>query len=152
MSGNKPLQDNPDAVAPTVEALLVPAHVAGPMCGRSKASWWRDHTAGRIPAPIKLGGRSLWRVEELRRWVEAGCPSRTVWEGGAGDQQGRPEMNLDDLPEFVPIAFLEGYGITAEDVRRRCPLAVEYGLASAPYWHRDDLAQLLIGPARGNEE
>jgi predicted DNA-binding transcriptional regulator AlpA len=50
------------------------------MCGRSEASWWRDHAAGRIPAPIKLGGRTLWRVEELRRWVEAGCPARRIWE------------------------------------------------------------------------
>jgi predicted DNA-binding transcriptional regulator AlpA len=60
--------------------LLVPAEVAGSMCGRSEASWWRDHAAGRIPAPVKLGGRTLWRVEELRRWVEGGCPSRAIWE------------------------------------------------------------------------
>jgi predicted DNA-binding transcriptional regulator AlpA len=69
--------------APAVEAmppLLVGADLAGPMCGRSEASWWRDHAAGRIPSPVKLGGRTLWRVEELRRWVEGGCPSRAIWE------------------------------------------------------------------------
>jgi prophage regulatory protein len=65
---------------PGLEVLLVPSHVAGPMCGRSEASWWRDHAAGRIPAPIKIGGRTLWRVEELRAWVEAGCPDRRTWE------------------------------------------------------------------------
>jgi predicted DNA-binding transcriptional regulator AlpA len=74
-----------DAAAPTpaagaVPPLLVPADVAGPMCGRSEASWWRDHGAKRIPAPVKLGGRTLWRVEELHAWVTAGCPSRSVWE------------------------------------------------------------------------
>jgi predicted DNA-binding transcriptional regulator AlpA len=68
--------DATQAVAP----LLVPADVAGPMCGRSVASWWRDHAAGRIPAPVKLGGRTLWRVAELRAWVEAGCPDRRTWE------------------------------------------------------------------------
>lgn len=62
------------------DALLVPANVAGRMCGRSEASWWRDHAAGRIPAPVKIGGRTLWRVEELRRWVDADCPDRRRWE------------------------------------------------------------------------
>src|SRR5215510_12160845 len=41
---------------------LVGADVAGPMCGRSEASWWRDHAAGRVPAPVNLGGSTLWRV------------------------------------------------------------------------------------------
>jgi predicted DNA-binding transcriptional regulator AlpA len=50
------------------------------MCGRSEASWWRDHAAGCIPAPVKLGGRTLWRAEELRGWVAAGCPARRTWE------------------------------------------------------------------------
>lgn len=68
------------ATASTAEALLVPAPVAGSLCGRSEASWWRDHAAGRIPAPVKLGGRTLWRVEELREWVAAGCPDRRTWE------------------------------------------------------------------------
>src|SRR5262245_35799282 len=62
------------------EPLLVGAAEAGRLCGRSEASWWRDHAAGRIPAAVKLGGRTLWRVEELRRWVEAGCPPRKTWE------------------------------------------------------------------------
>src|SRR5262249_1364356 len=62
------------------ETLLVPADVAGPMCGRSEASWWRDHAANRVPVPISLGGRTLWRVRELRDWVEAGCPDRRTWE------------------------------------------------------------------------
>jgi predicted DNA-binding transcriptional regulator AlpA len=66
--------------ASTVEPLLISADVAGPMCGRSTASWWRDHAAGRIPAPIKLGGRTLWRVEELRRWIACGCPDRGSWD------------------------------------------------------------------------
>jgi predicted DNA-binding transcriptional regulator AlpA len=75
-----PEQDALKTSAPTFEPLLVSAEVAGPMCGRSEASWWRDHAAERIPAPVRLGGRTLWRVEELRRWVEAGCPGRRTWE------------------------------------------------------------------------
>jgi predicted DNA-binding transcriptional regulator AlpA len=69
-----------DVAAHSPRPLLVPADVAGAMCGRSEASWWRDHSASRIPAPIKLGGRTLWRAEELRNWVIAGCPIRRAWE------------------------------------------------------------------------
>jgi predicted DNA-binding transcriptional regulator AlpA len=71
---------DPPPTGSAVEPLLIPAGVAGPMCGRSEASWWRDHAAGRVPAPIKLGGRTLWRVEELRCWVESGCPDRRTWD------------------------------------------------------------------------
>lgn len=84
-----PQEENSPPAAPAVEALLVGADVAGPMCGRSEASWWRDHAAKRIPAPVKLGGRTLWRVEELRRWVEAGCPGRQTWEALQAGKNGR---------------------------------------------------------------
>ncbi len=65
---------------PAAEPLLVPAEQAGRLCGRSKASWWRDHAAGRVPAPVKLGNSTLWRVDELRAWVAAGCPDRRTWD------------------------------------------------------------------------
>jgi predicted DNA-binding transcriptional regulator AlpA len=79
MPANPPLklQDSP---TPQQDALLIGAEAAAPLCARSEASWWRDHAAGRIPAPIKRGGRTLWRVQELRDWVEAGCPARKIWE------------------------------------------------------------------------
>jgi predicted DNA-binding transcriptional regulator AlpA len=66
--------------APNTLALLVSAQTAAQLCGRSEASWWRDHAAARIPAPIKLGGRTLWRSQDLQAWIEAGCPNRRDWE------------------------------------------------------------------------
>jgi prophage regulatory protein len=94
MSASPPLRVHEPAlrqdasVGPNHQPLLVPAEVAGAMCGRSEASWWRDLAAGRIPAPIKLGGRTLWRTQELRAWVEAGCPDRRVWEALRGPRGG----------------------------------------------------------------
>jgi predicted DNA-binding transcriptional regulator AlpA len=76
----EPPRANGAETSPVPAPLLVPAEVAGPMCGRSEASWWRDSAAGRIPAPIKLGHSTLWRVEELQSWIEAGCPDRKTWE------------------------------------------------------------------------
>jgi predicted DNA-binding transcriptional regulator AlpA len=75
----------PAALAP----LLVPARVAGPLCGRSEASWWRDHAAALIPAPVKIGHSTRWRVEELHRWIDAGCPDRKKWDALERVRKGR---------------------------------------------------------------
>jgi excisionase family DNA binding protein len=32
--------------------------------------------AGKMPAPIEFGGRQRWRLSELKKWVDAGCPHR----------------------------------------------------------------------------
>jgi predicted DNA-binding transcriptional regulator AlpA len=77
-----PSQEGPPApvAPPPIAALLVPAAVAGRTCGRSDASWWRDNSAKRIPAPVRLGGGTLWRVMELREWVESGCLDYKAWQ------------------------------------------------------------------------
>src|SRR5262249_18320332 len=81
----------PQPVSDVVAALLVGAAEAGRLCGRSEPSWWRDHAAGRVPAPAwKAPGRTLWSVEELRDWIAQGCPPRKEWEViRAGHKGGR---------------------------------------------------------------
>lgn len=36
--------------------------------------------AGKLPAPVRIGGRVLWNVQEIRDWLAAGAPPRAVWE------------------------------------------------------------------------
>lgn len=37
-------------------------------------------TAGKLPAPIRIGGRRVvWRVKEIRAWLAAGAPDRETW-------------------------------------------------------------------------
>jgi predicted DNA-binding transcriptional regulator AlpA len=66
----------------TLEELphLIDAKISSRSSGVSEATWWRLHAAGKVPAPVKLGSRTLWRREELVAWIEAGCPSRRQWE------------------------------------------------------------------------
>jgi hypothetical protein len=52
----------------------------------------------------------------------------------------KPRTALDKV---IPLAKLEEHAITRDDVRRRCPMAVEYGSAPEPYYLRDDLADLF---------
>ena len=41
----------------------------------------RTHdAAGKLPKPVKVGGRVLWVLDEIRAWLAAGAPDRATWE------------------------------------------------------------------------
>jgi prophage regulatory protein len=41
----------------------------------------RAHDAsGKLPAPLRIGGRVVWREAKIRAWVNAGVPDRAEWE------------------------------------------------------------------------
>jgi predicted DNA-binding transcriptional regulator AlpA len=63
-----------------VELLLLNATTAATMCGKSLRTWRTWDSAGWIPRPVRIGRSTLWRADELRHWVAAGCPCRTEWE------------------------------------------------------------------------
>ena len=46
-------------------------------CGIRTIRTW--DAAGRLPEPIRIGGRVVWRVDEIRRWLAAGAPDRETW-------------------------------------------------------------------------
>ena len=61
--------------------LAVTARDAARLLGISRAQLYRLHSSGRLPRPVYLGGRApRWYVEELRAWLDAGCPDRQTWE------------------------------------------------------------------------
>jgi predicted DNA-binding transcriptional regulator AlpA len=35
--------------------------------------------SGKLPAPLRIGGRVVWRVSEIRAWLDAGAPDRETW-------------------------------------------------------------------------
>ena len=79
---NHPAADRPKSLAAAVELppLLVDTTGLSRLLARSRASLARDEAAGRLPAALRIGGGKRWRLSEIRDWVEAGCPSRRVWE------------------------------------------------------------------------
>lgn len=64
----------------TTESMLIPAKEAWALCGLSKAAWYKAHASGKVPRPVKIGGATRWRRDELVRWIEAGCPARDKWD------------------------------------------------------------------------
>jgi predicted DNA-binding transcriptional regulator AlpA len=53
---------------------LLSAAESAEMAGVAKRSWWRYVSAGKAPAPVRLGGVVRWRRSELAEWISAGCP------------------------------------------------------------------------------
>jgi predicted DNA-binding transcriptional regulator AlpA len=79
------LRDRPEAGRPATPAaavgpLLLNMKGLSQLLVRSEASLYRDDSAGRIPAGLKLGGSKRWAYPEIVAWVEAGMPSRRTWE------------------------------------------------------------------------
>jgi predicted DNA-binding transcriptional regulator AlpA len=74
----------PDKIVDRGEAelgpLLLTAKQAAAMCGKSLRTWRTWDAAGWIPRPVRIGRSTLWRVDELREWIAAGCPRRAEWE------------------------------------------------------------------------
>ena len=62
------------------DRLLIGAKEVARLLSIVPSTLWSWHSAGKLPAPIRLGGRTLWRRAELEAWVAAGCPSRERWE------------------------------------------------------------------------
>jgi predicted DNA-binding transcriptional regulator AlpA len=75
-----------DVVNRTDETLLIDIRQVAVLLARSVTSLERDQAAGRLPAPLYVGGSRRWRRAEIRAWVAAGCPDRARWDEirGAG--------------------------------------------------------------------
>lgn len=69
-----------DVTEPNERPLLLDIHSLAVLLDRSVASLERDIPAGRLPAPVWLGGSRKWRRAEIVEWVDAGCPHQIDWE------------------------------------------------------------------------
>ena len=65
-----------------VDDILMVGHAdAAHMLGIAASTWYALVSAGKTPAPRKLGRRVLWMKAELTAWAEAGFPDRERWSG-----------------------------------------------------------------------
>lgn len=52
------------------QPLLVTVAEAARMLSIGKSTLWRDVKNGKLPAPVKIGGATRWRVSDLQRCTE----------------------------------------------------------------------------------
>ena len=63
-----------------VPAVLINIRGLASLLALSVPTLRRRDAAGQIPRPVRIAGAVRWRADEVRRWVEAGCPNRARWE------------------------------------------------------------------------
>ena len=69
---SKWLTENPGA------AFLLSDNAASAWLGISRATFWRRVNDGTLPKPIKIGGATRWRRDELMGAVEKAAATRGV--------------------------------------------------------------------------
>jgi predicted DNA-binding transcriptional regulator AlpA len=63
-----------DTTANNDSTLLLSAEKLAELLDISVRTLWRLRAAGKLPAPIRIGGSVRWRAQEIAIWVERGCP------------------------------------------------------------------------------
>lgn len=83
--------------------LLIDADEVARQLGVCERCVWRFASTGKMPRPVRIGRSSRWRAEEVRAWVEAGCPNRQMRDMAEGRNNERP----DHAPHGRPLASPE---------------------------------------------
>lgn len=59
-----------------VEALLGTADDVAMLLSLSERTVWRLLSAKRLPEPLRIGGSVRWNLDQVREWINAGCPAQ----------------------------------------------------------------------------
>ena len=60
--------------------LVVDAKALAKLLGLGVRTIRTHDAAGKLPAPVRIGGRVVWVVAEIRAWLDAGAPDREMWQ------------------------------------------------------------------------
>ena len=64
----------PETSRRTGTTTLITAAELARLMHISQRTVWRLVSAGRIIPPIRIGGNTRWRLDEVERWIADGCP------------------------------------------------------------------------------
>jgi len=67
-------------IVPIPDKLYWNAEELSAMIGISKRKLLQMDSAGQIPQSERWGTRALWRVSEVKSWLDEGRPDRHIWE------------------------------------------------------------------------
>ncbi len=70
----KPEMQRTPAEAAAMQPALITATELAQMMQISIRTLWRLRSAGELIEPIRIGGNTRWRLEEVRQWIADGCP------------------------------------------------------------------------------
>jgi hypothetical protein len=76
-----------------LKPLTVDAQGFADLLGKSRSWLWGQWRAGNTPLGHVIGGTRLFSVREIRAWIAAGVPSRSVWMSRQASQTVRTRLN-----------------------------------------------------------
>ncbi len=62
------------ATRDSLRSELITAVQFAQLLNVSERTLYRLKSTGKLPNPIVLGGLVRWRVSEVHRWIDQGCP------------------------------------------------------------------------------
>jgi excisionase family DNA binding protein len=62
----------------TEPPLLVTSEEVARLMQISERTLWRLLSAGKVPEPVRIGRSTRWRLNDVRRWIEEGCPGAAI--------------------------------------------------------------------------
>jgi predicted DNA-binding transcriptional regulator AlpA len=62
------------------EPLLLTATQVARTLQISPRTLWRLLSAEKLPEPLRLGGSTRWRADDVITWIDAGCPETTTMD------------------------------------------------------------------------
>lgn len=82
MADIPPRHPSPDPVIadPPLSPIVADAKRLKGLLGvglRTVRTW---DAGGKLPKSLKIGGKTVWLVSEIRDWLAAGAPDRETWQ------------------------------------------------------------------------
>jgi predicted DNA-binding transcriptional regulator AlpA len=74
--GDRRESHDPKVLASATPPLALGARACAELFGVSVRHWRAMDSAQLVPSPVRLGCAVRWRLDDLRRWLEQGCPGR----------------------------------------------------------------------------
>jgi excisionase family DNA binding protein len=70
------MNDAPVPIVPSAPspALLIDVREVANLTSLGDRTVWRLAQSGRLPLPLKVGGRRLWSRLAIEKWIQSGCP------------------------------------------------------------------------------
>lgn len=81
------------------DRLLITAAEAAHMLSMGKSTFWREVSNKNVPAPVKIGSLTRWRVADLQRFTES-----DLLATGDDAKQGKSLTNGADIPARTSTA------------------------------------------------
>lgn len=57
------------------QPILITADDLAAMLKVSTRTLWRLLAKGELPEPVRIGGSTRWRLDDVQQWIDGGCPA-----------------------------------------------------------------------------